>query len=40
MDASGFATRAGYFSDRTVDTYDPHGVGRSERTDGRARDDA
>jgi pimeloyl-ACP methyl ester carboxylesterase len=27
MDASGFATLAGYFSDRTVVTYDPRGVG-------------
>lgn len=34
MDASGFATLAGHFRDRTVVTYDPRGVGRSERTDG------
>jgi pimeloyl-ACP methyl ester carboxylesterase len=34
MDASGFNTLAGHFSDRTVVTYDPRGVGRSERTDG------
>jgi pimeloyl-ACP methyl ester carboxylesterase len=34
MDASGFATLAGKFGDRAVVTYDPRGVGRSERTDG------
>jgi pimeloyl-ACP methyl ester carboxylesterase len=34
MDASGFATLAGHFSDRTVVTYDPRGVGRSPRADG------
>jgi pimeloyl-ACP methyl ester carboxylesterase len=34
MDASGFATLGGHFRDRTVVTYDPRGVGRSERTDG------
>jgi pimeloyl-ACP methyl ester carboxylesterase len=34
MDASGFNTLAGHFSDRTVVTYDPRGVGRSGRTDG------
>ncbi|MFE0705299.1 alpha/beta fold hydrolase [Streptomyces sp. NPDC058872] len=34
MDAAGFATLASYFGDRTVVTYDPRGVGRSERTDG------
>jgi pimeloyl-ACP methyl ester carboxylesterase len=34
MDASGFATLAGHFTDRTVVTYDPRGVGRSKRTDG------
>jgi pimeloyl-ACP methyl ester carboxylesterase len=33
MDANGFATLAGYFRDRTVVTYDPRGVGRSEVTD-------
>jgi pimeloyl-ACP methyl ester carboxylesterase len=33
MDASGFATLAGHFSDRTVVTYDPRGVERSKRTD-------
>jgi pimeloyl-ACP methyl ester carboxylesterase len=34
MDASGFASLAEYFGDRTVVTYDPRGIGRSERTDG------
>jgi pimeloyl-ACP methyl ester carboxylesterase len=34
MDASGFATLAGHFRDRTVVTYDPRGVGRSQRADG------
>jgi pimeloyl-ACP methyl ester carboxylesterase len=34
MDATGFATLAGHFGDRTVVTYDPRGIGRSERTDG------
>ena len=29
MDASGFATLASYFPDRTVVTYDPRGIGRS-----------
>ena len=36
MDASGFAGLAGRFLDRTVVTYDPRGIGRSERTDGAA----
>jgi pimeloyl-ACP methyl ester carboxylesterase len=35
MDASGFATLASHFSDRTVVTYDPRGLGRSTRKDGR-----
>jgi len=35
MDASGFATLASYLSDRTVVTYDPRGLGRSVRKDGR-----
>jgi pimeloyl-ACP methyl ester carboxylesterase len=35
MDARGFVTLAGHFTDRTVVTYDPHGTGRSVRTDGR-----
>jgi pimeloyl-ACP methyl ester carboxylesterase len=34
MDASGFTTLAEHFRDRTVVTYDPRGVSRSERTDG------
>ena len=33
MDATGFTTLAGHFQDRTVVTYDPRGIGRSERTD-------
>jgi pimeloyl-ACP methyl ester carboxylesterase len=35
MDAAGFATLASYFPDRTVVTYDPRGLGRSSRKDGR-----
>ena len=35
MDASGFGTLASYFPDRTVVTYDPRGLGRSNRKDGR-----
>jgi pimeloyl-ACP methyl ester carboxylesterase len=34
MDASGFTTLAEHFGDRTVVTYDPRGVGHSERTGG------
>ncbi|WP_055478894.1 alpha/beta fold hydrolase [Sphaerimonospora mesophila] len=34
MGADGFACLAGHFRDRTVVTYDPRGIGRSERTDG------
>ncbi|TXS49994.1 alpha/beta fold hydrolase [Streptomyces sp. t39] len=37
MDASGFVTLASFFTDRTVVTYDPRGVGRSTRTDGATR---
>jgi pimeloyl-ACP methyl ester carboxylesterase len=37
MGAEGFATLAGYFTDRTVVTYDPRGSGRSPRTDGKLR---
>ncbi len=33
MGASGFGTLAGHFSDRTVVTYDPRGVDRSEKAD-------
>jgi pimeloyl-ACP methyl ester carboxylesterase len=35
MDAAGFGTLASYFPDRTVVAYDPRGLGRSTRTDGR-----
>jgi pimeloyl-ACP methyl ester carboxylesterase len=35
MTASGFATLASLFPDRTVVTYDPRGLGRSTRSDGR-----
>ena len=35
MEASGFRTLAYYFPDRTVITYDPRGLGRSVRHDGR-----
>src|SRR5436305_2228349 len=35
MDASGFGTLASLLPDRTVITYDPRGLGRSTRTDGR-----
>src|SRR6186997_3062438 len=35
MDASGFGALASHFSDRTVVTYDPRGLGRSSRKDGR-----
>jgi pimeloyl-ACP methyl ester carboxylesterase len=35
MTAGGFGTLASHFSDRTVVTYDPRGLGRSIRTDGR-----
>jgi pimeloyl-ACP methyl ester carboxylesterase len=35
MEASGFTTLASYFPDRTVVTYDPRGLGRSTRKDGR-----
>src|ERR1700724_4748177 len=35
MDASGFAVLASHFPDRTVITYDPRGLGRSTRKDGR-----
>ncbi len=33
MDARGFTSLAGHFRDRTVVTYDPRGVSRSERTE-------
>ncbi len=35
MDASGFVELASHFGDRTVVTYDPRGLGRSARKDGR-----
>ena len=35
MGASGFRTLASHFPDRTVVTYDPRGLGRSTRRDGR-----
>src|ERR1700730_6182444 len=35
MTASGFGTLASHFPDRTVITYDPRGLGRSIRRDGR-----
>lgn len=35
MDASGFTTLASHLPDRTVITYDPRGLGRSTRDDGR-----
>jgi pimeloyl-ACP methyl ester carboxylesterase len=35
MDASGFAALVPLFPDRTVVTYDPRGLGRSARKDGR-----
>src|ERR1700716_2919670 len=35
MDASGFSTLASHFPDRTVITYDPRGIGRTVRKDGR-----
>jgi len=39
MQAGGFATLAGYLPDRTVVTYDPRGLGRSKRKDGRTDHD-
>ena len=35
MDAGGFVALASHFPDRTVVTYDPRGLGRSARKDGR-----
>jgi pimeloyl-ACP methyl ester carboxylesterase len=35
MGADGFRTLAGFLPDRTVITYDPRGLGRSTRSDGR-----
>jgi pimeloyl-ACP methyl ester carboxylesterase len=39
MDASGFGALASHFADRTVVTYDPRGLGRSTRSDGRTDND-
>ena len=39
MDASGFGALASHFPDRTVVTYDPRGLGRSVRKDGRVDHD-
>ena len=39
MTAGGFATLASLFPERTVVTYDPRGLGRSTRTDGRTDND-
>ncbi|WP_104523608.1 alpha/beta fold hydrolase [Blastococcus atacamensis] len=36
MGAGGFGTLAGYLADRTVVTYDPRGMDRSTRKDGRS----
>src|SRR5690349_2892926 len=35
MDATGFSTLVSHFPDRTCVTYDPRGLGRSVRSDGR-----
>ena len=39
MEASGFYALASHFPDRTVVTYDPRGLGRSMRKDGRVDND-
>src|SRR5436190_22556091 len=39
MDASGFAALVARLPDRTAVTYDPRGLGRSERNDGRVDND-
>lgn len=39
MDAVGFGTLASHFPERTVVTYDPRGLGRSTRDDGRTDND-
>jgi pimeloyl-ACP methyl ester carboxylesterase len=39
MDASGFGALAAQLADRTVVTYDPRGLGRSTRNDGRTDND-
>jgi pimeloyl-ACP methyl ester carboxylesterase len=40
MEAGGFGTLASHFPDRTVVTYDPRGLGRSTRKDGRVDNSA
>jgi pimeloyl-ACP methyl ester carboxylesterase len=39
MEAAGFASLSPLFPDRTVVTYDPRGLGRSRRSDGRTDND-
>ncbi|MFZ0141073.1 MAG: alpha/beta hydrolase [Aeromicrobium sp.] len=39
MDASGFGALKSHFTDRTVVTYDPRGLGRSTRSDDRTDND-
>src|SRR5213080_3202957 len=39
MTAGGFSTLASHFPDRTVITYDPRGLGRSTRKDGRVQNE-
>src|SRR3954466_9893435 len=39
MTAGGFGTLVSHFPDRTVITYDPRGLGRSVRKDGRIDND-
>lgn len=39
MEAGGFRALASHFPDRTVVTYDPRGLGRSTRKDGRVDND-
>jgi len=39
MDAGGFRTLTSYLPDRTVVTYDPRGIGRSIRKDGRVENE-
>src|SRR3954463_6743740 len=39
MTAEGFGSLASHFADRTVVTYDPRGLGRSTRSDGRVDND-
>src|ERR671939_1739809 len=39
MTADGFSALASHFPDRTVVTYDPRGLGRSTRNDGRVENE-